>query len=483
MKEIPLNSDQDKAFARIQQFIQNGRERAFILKGAAGTGKTTLLSHLKKWLKEEKLANIYLSTTGRAAQVLAEKTGSTTSTIHSHLYVLDKIDSPTKTSQDPWVDQNGQLILVFGLKTETGNDTPPKVIVIDEASMISAVKTQQNQATYFGSGNLLKDLIEANPTSKFIFVGDPYQLPPVENNQSLKSVALSETLLQNIFKLSAASYELTQIMRQDSESAIITIAQSLRQQIDNLQNNEPIYFPMTASDNVVTFESEAKLFAYYKKVFNEYGTNLTKFIAHSNGEVHGANKYIRLMLRPRDKLGFIGKGEPLLVTQNCGPLMWLNGDIIETVVPAKYDRGYTIGLDFYRSTFKRISTGDVQNYRLINNLLFSKDPNLTNADFKILLIDFDKRMRNRNIKRNSKVYLEELGKDPYVNALRCKFGYAVSCHKAQGGEWDHVFLKFDPKYLFMKPKEYVLRWLYTAVTRSSKNLYLVGGGYIKESDR
>lgn len=480
MNKRPLNADQEKALKNIQHFIKKGRERAFILKGAAGTGKTTLLSHLRSWLIDEKISNAYLSTTGRAAQVLKEKTGAKTSTIHAHLYVLDEVNSPVPTTEDPWVDEKGQLVLKFGLKTTQGEEPPPKVIVVDEASMISIEQIHHSQAAYFGSGNILEDLIQASQDSKFIFVGDAYQLPPITNSKDLTSIALSETHLMNLFGLRSIAYELTQIMRQDSDSSILDIAHSLRQQIDDIQSNKPIYFPKVYSDHIKVFNKEYELFGHYKQTYKKYGSNQVKFIAHSNGEVHGANRYIRILMTPKDLLGRIGIGEPLLVTQNCRPLEWFNGDIIQAIVPAKYDKGHTESLDFYKCKFKRLYDGDVQNYRLIHSHLFSKEANLDLQDFRVLLIDFDMRMRKRGIKRNSTEYLDQMKNDPYLNALRCKFGYAVSCHKAQGGEWEHVFLKFDPQYLFRRPKDYVLRWLYTAVTRSSKNLYLLGGQYIKE---
>lgn len=170
----------------------------------------------------------------------------------------------------------------------------------------------------------------------------------------------------------------------------------------------------------------------------------------------------------------------MLVTQNNLISGLLNGDLV--VVKSLGIRIKRANFNFIEVQVEELFTKKVHNQMLIEDVLYANETNLTSEQFKSLLIDFHYRMKDKGISHKQGLYFDNMRKDPYLNALRAIYGYALTCHKGQGGEWNNVFLDFPP-YFSKAQKPYVYQWLYTAVTRAKKELYLVDGFWIDGYDR
>lgn len=346
----------------------------------------------------------------------------------------------------------------------------PDLIVVDEASMLSDEKAMDGQAAYFGSGNIMLDLMTQSWPAKLLFVGDPFQLPPITFSDKFLSPALSSETLQKKYNRKVKSFSLKSIVRQASESPIIQLTEALRNQLVNLDPTIPISIPVLNHPDIEYERVPYKFFEKYMTVYNRHGHDETIYLANSAGQTFGANIYMRKIKYPmRNEL--IHKGEPLLVVQNCQAIGVFNGELIKVINTPSIETH--AGVKFYQFNFQSVSSPETFNFRMIAHMPFTKEQSLERETLNRLLKDFDERMRNRRISRNSKEYLDALMNDEYANALRCKFGYASTCHKAQGSEWDHVFVSISSEFLFKYHKEYVLRWLYTAFSRAGKKLYLL----------
>ena len=212
---VILNKQQEKIFNELKTFSKN-QNNIFILKGFAGTGKTTLMSGFIKYLEYEKITFQLLSSTGRAAKILSDKTNMKASTIHSHIYTFNGLSEDLEELHDQQlsnVDDSGQVSLLFGLTEFSGKETV--LYIIDEASMISDKKSPGTSFARFGDGDLLSDLLKYDRKGKFLFLGDPCQLPPINQRSS---PALSAKYISTEHEKDVTEFELTQIMRQEMES-------------------------------------------------------------------------------------------------------------------------------------------------------------------------------------------------------------------------------------------------------------------------
>ncbi|RMG84587.1 MAG: hypothetical protein D6714_07605 [Bacteroidetes bacterium] len=467
---VLLTPHQQAAFEKIRQFVQSAHQQIFVLKGYAGTGKTTLIRFLLEWLRETdgRVVPVLLASTGRAAKVLEMATGATAKTVHSHIYSFNVLESEGEKAGDGWKKETtGQLILNFELKRPPEAKNRTYLYVVDEASMLSHLKNEQNTLTRFGSGNLMLDLLDFAKGHKILFVGDPVQLPPPVGNNPFSS-ALSEDFLRKNFRKEVESFELTEIHRQKAGDPILALATRLREVVTTGQDAD-----WEAMMNV-TGPSVFKMFTQGPMI-DRY-LDLTKsrwdealILTHSNKQAFYLNEMIRKKRFSGENPRHLLEGELLMIVQNCQHIPLANGDqvFVRKVRPA----GRRSGFFFLEVEVEAVHDGQVYKSLLIHDFLFRPDPNLDPERQRALLIDFDKRARHRGLRRNSDEYRAAMQTDDYLNALRAKFGYAVTCHKAQGGEWPNVFVNLSETLRMLHP-EIRFRWLYTAVTRAQKALFI-----------
>jgi ATP-dependent exoDNAse (exonuclease V) alpha subunit len=308
-----LKPQQKKAFAALCNFLSNKTDQVFILKGYAGTGKTTLLSGLLKRLEEDKIPFALLASTGRAAKVLSNITKTPASTIHSHIYVFndlsEDLEKISEYQQNIMVDDKGQISLVFDLKPI---DSPTeKIYIIDEASMISDKTDKSTSFAKFGTGNLLVDIISYNKKGRFLFVGDPCQLPPISQENS---PALSSSYISEKFDLKTSEYELTDIIRQTNNNGIIIASLKLRQLYHLNPQVKYANLPVKGYQNIHIESSHAGLVNHYIEKIKIEGFYNSTLICQTNKHCAALNRIIRSSFYTNPEK--ICEGDLLMVTQN-----------------------------------------------------------------------------------------------------------------------------------------------------------------------
>lgn len=470
-KAICLTHDQNCAMARFIEFI-NGNGRVFILKGYAGTGKTTLVKEMIRQLNDNRTVHKLLASTGRAAKVLSDKAEEPASTIHGCIYRytdfnqdLEKVASEREKSG---VDNSGQLLINFELTVLEPERTT--VYFIDEASMVSDKEEKQPMQATFGSGRLLNDLLQHDSKGKFVFIGDNCQLPPVHQRFS---PALSVDYFQNVFHEAAIEVSLTDIKRQASGNDIVLAASKMRGLYEHPQPWKWAKFPMRGYKDIQIKYSQAEMVQMYISRIRKYGYNDSTYICFSNKQCDTITKIIRTALGLTSPQ--LQKGDLLLVTQNNNISGVMNGDQVE--VDSVQIKEVRAGLTFLEVSFHEVLTKHEYSQLLIADILYANQTNLSAQQQKELFLDFYYRMKKKGIRQKTKEFNDMMMFDPYLNALRAVFGFALTCHKVQGGEWNHVFLDI-PRSLPVMEKPYVYQWLYTAMTRARKALYLVDDFYI-----
>ena len=442
--------DQSEALKRIAGYIcENTNDVIFLLTGYAGTGKTSLISSVVKTLDLLRMRSVLLAPTGRAAKVLASFAGKQAFTIHKKIY-------RQKSSRDGM----GSFVLDRNLHKET-------YFIVDEASMVS---NNSNDISLFGSGKLLDDLIEyvySGIDCKLIIVGDTAQLPPVG---SVLSPALDPDALKEYgFKL--ISTELKQVVRQSETSGILMNATRIRSQIAGNDLAHPA-LDCTGFKDVIRITGEELI----EEISGSYGTcgiEGTIIVVNSNKQANRYNQGIRNRIFFREEeistgdLVMVVKNNYFLTEDEDGSGFIANGDIAEVRRIRKYEERY--GFRF-ADMLLRFTDYDLEvESKVMLDVLHLDTPALPvdkNKElFHNVLADY------LNIKTRRKQY-EAVRNDPYFNALQIKFSYAVTCHKAQGGQWERVFIDqgmFNRKEITID----YLRWFYTALTRATERLYLV----------
>lgn len=472
-----LSNGQQEAFDLMKSFVfEKNDYSVFILKGYAGTGKTTLLKYFIEACCEAKKTITLMASTGRAAAVLKKKAKFNATTIHSLIYKFDEIKA---TSDDAWTlkgGETGQLFLNFtpGLSfTEDLTD----LYIVDEASMVSGHASDKISATKFGSGNVLQDLLNVVSGSKIIFVGDPCQLPPVDEVSF--SAALEKNYLETEYNKKVMEYELTEVQRQASGSEVLSIATPIRRKlVNNMIPEWPKIELKGYYRDIKLFNSTEALIKQYLAAYKTHGLESCIFITHSNNEAFENNMEIRRHLFPG--AARVQVGDLLMVVKNCMLTGLRNGD--QVIVLAVLGSEIRVNLTFLRVKIKEVHTGVVYETQLLETLLNNTMANLSTEESRALIIDFDMRMKNANCKRNTQEYKARMKNDVYVNVLQAKFGYSITLQKAQGGEWEHVFLNitksvYAPKYA--GKTQDMLKWFYTALTRTQKYLYVNEGSWLK----
>tara|TARA_R110001592_G_scaffold302869_3_gene574878 strand:- start:28287 stop:31136 length:2850 start_codon:yes stop_codon:yes gene_type:complete len=486
--EYELTQGQTELVQQLDEFLNSRTDNVFLLRGYAGTGKTFITKGLTEYFKALRRNYVLSAPTGKAAKVIASKTQSPAFTIHKTIYSFKDI---SEFSVDGLEGTETYKLYAKLAVNELSADT---VYIVDESSMISDV---YNESEFFrcGSGHLLKDFLEFvnldhnDHGKKIIFIGDDAQLPPVDMPFS---PALDSQYLVKEYGLKTREYELTEVVRQKSGSGVMANAISIRKALKAKVFNQ-LDIDLSLPD-VVHVEHADLISRYLQSCDGKINTK-SIVIAHSNADVAAYNRRIREEFFPdrsevcvKDKLMvvnnsdyfgfFISNGDFGQVLQIYGepelrhvPIRRKNketGDLEELTVPLQF-RDVCV-------RFRDID-GDIREFdaKIIETLLYSDDKALSSDQNKAVYIDFC--IRYPGLKRKSLEFKETLRADPYFNALRVKFGYAITCHKAQGSEWENVFVKCKTHQNQMCADYF--RWLYTAITRTSMQLFLLDEPHIR----
>ncbi len=447
---------QENAFVALGRFFSDfGPSRCFVMRGYAGTGKTTLVGTVVRLLPSLSLRSVLLAPTGRAAKVMSRYANKPAHTIHKKIY-----RKKVALSMDA----------AFGLAPNPHTNT---LFIVDEASMIA------NERSFFGSKGLLDDLmayIRNGENCAVMFVGDTAQLPPVGMAQS---PALDAKYLEAAYGLTAYGIEMTDVVRQEQHSGILANATSVRQLIQRATTgSESPGFPRlrTAGYRDVFRMTGQRLIDGLNYAYDTYGMDNSLVICRSNKNANLYNQHIRntILYREEELTG----GDYVMVVRNN--YHWLaleterdgfiaNGDtaLVRRVRNVHEQHGF-------RFADVTLEFADMEGMepiacRVILDSLHSESAQLADEDQQRL---YDSVMEDYLHIPDKRERIAALKADPYFNALQIKFAMAVTCHKAQGGQWDIVFV--DQGYLNddMLDTEF-LRWLYTASTRAVKELYFV----------
>lgn len=463
---MTLTLSQQSAFQQFEEFV-NSDDRIFILKGSAGTGKTTLLKALVESLCKKGCKCVLMAPTGRASFILGEKTGYSAATIHRTIY---QIEEGLKD------DGSGQL--VFGLRhnDDSLNNT---IYFVDEASMVSDLYSE-NDMFKFGSGYLLKDILDYCGFRKIVFVGDYAQLPPV--GQAF-SPAMSAEYLQETYHTSCREAMLKEVVRQIEDSFVYKNATFVRDAIESDRYNE-----FAIKDGEDVNKSEA-LIEDYKNITQGSIDQNAIVIAYTNKQVLDYNLAIREYLFHSSQEHLL-PGDLLIVSRNNyhyseelynGTIVRVLSCDLDGMLEKRTVRFNTSEKNAYGETVVaekelvfRKAVIETASHNQVSCLIL--DSFITDASAghdkewnQALIVDFNHRMRQNGISIGSEEYRERMKSDPYLHALVCKYGYAITCHKAQGGEWEKVFVDMD-RLGGVQTNGY-FRWVYTAITRSSKSLW------------
>ena len=441
----------------LAEFLLSEDDRkAFLLCGYAGTGKTSLISALVRTLEQLERKTVLLAPTGRAAKVFSGYSGKSAHTIHKCIY-------------------RQKSILDGNTFTLTENRAQNTLFIVDEASMIS------NEGNSIGgTGALLDDLVEfvySGRGCSLLLLGDTAQLPPVGEQLS---PALTESYLRSMF-LNVTRVELTQVMRQLDNSGILYNATTLRQSIASEDTYSLPQIKLDGFEDIQNVQGD-ELIEAIESNYNKAGMDETIILCRSNKRANVYNEGIRRRILYREEE--LSRGDMLMIVKNN--YYWrevlgkedktqlekldfiANGDMAEIVRVNGTEEMY--GFRFADVTLSFIDYEDCEmDVKILLDTLTSESPSLTREESERL---FTAVWEDYPEIRSKRKRMEEVRENPYYNALQVKYGYAVTCHKAQGGEWKRVFI--DQGYIsedMVNPDYY--RWLYTAFTRASEKLHLV----------
>ncbi|WP_299821663.1 AAA family ATPase [uncultured Pontibacter sp.] len=442
--------DQAKLFTKLDEFIltKDQERQVFLLKGYAGTGKTTVVTSLVKILNKFGYKYVLLAPTGRAAKVMSSYSGKPAHTIHKKIY---------RQTANPFSEG-----LSFSRMPNKADNT---VYIIDEASMIS-------DESGFGENGLLQDLLQfvfCKKNNKLLLIGDTAQLPPV--GQTL-SPSLDMEYMKSNFRCHVQEMELKQVMRQAEASGILMNATQLR---DRMKQEKLEIKLFTKGWRDIYQMTGEKLEDGLRYAYDKFGVEGTIVICRSNKMANMYNQHIRRRIFFAEEE--IGVGDYLMIVRNN--YFWLakdsdigfmaNGDFVEVTKIIRDEDMYGFRFADVRVRFVDYPDAPEEEVKIMLDTLYTDAPALPAEQNKKL---YEEVLKDYMDIPNKKERYKELKKNPYLNALLVKFAYALTCHKAQGGQWkavfvDQGFLKDD-----MVNEEFA-RWLYTALTRSSEELYLL----------
>ena len=455
--ELPFEPNEEKEglFRALGAFlVSRDAQKAFILKGYAGTGKTSVISALVRAMQALKQPCVLLAPTGRAAKVLSRYSGEQAYTIHKKIY-----------------RQNQLGMEAFSLCDNLHRNT---LFIVDEASMLSGNRDN----TTFGSGCLLDDLVKyvySGSNCSLLLLGDDAQLPPVG---SLNSPALDEAFMAS-YGLHVSGFGLQEVARQALDSGILSEATRLRQEIQNsnfkiqnlsIQPNGRDIIKVPGEEVIDTLEQS----------WRTVGAEETLIIARSNKMTNLYNQGVRArILWKEDDLS---NGDRLMVSKNnyfwaeeYKDLEFLaNGDMLE--ITRLTNRHEMYGFHFAKASLRSVDYNWEIEALVWLDTLTTDSPEANYALQKEL---FARIAEDFPEIRNKKELVKRIYESPYYNALQVRFAYCVTCHKAQGGQWKHVYIdtagigEDEQRMADESERREYLRWLYTALTRSTEKIYLL----------
>ena len=432
-------------------FLLSQKENpTYILRGYAGTGKTSLVKTLVRTLPAIGMRYVLMAPTGRAAKVLSNYTGQNASTIHRKIY-------QAMTYPD------GSIRIA-----RAENKYKHTLFIVDEASMIGEQKE-------FGGSSLLDDLLSyvfSGEDCRLLLIGDTAQLPPVESNES---PALNCDYLKSQFPITAATYELTEVKRQALESGILYNATDIRELISqSLYEYALPIFHLQGFDDIQKIEPET-FEEMLHNAFANISDNEAVIVCKSNKRANMFNQAIRGRILNIE--GEIATGDKLMVVKNN--YFWAegnntisfiaNGDMAEIRKIKHFEEMY--GFRFADVELSFTDYPDAHNIeaKILLDTLNSNSPSLTNEESQQLFTAIEEDYMDIPNRRER---YKEMKKNPWFNALQVKFAYALTCHKTQGGQWSSVFI--DSSLNLKETLEVEdLRWLYTALTRAQERVYFV----------
>lgn len=446
------NAEQEALMQELMAFtFSDEHPSCFVLKGYAGTGKTSILGAYIKALAKNKRWSVLMAPTGRAAKVLASRSGKPASTIHKRIYF-------TNTSAEGSVKIN-----------IAPNKSKNTVFIVDEASMLGDFSLQSDGSV---SRNLLDDVIQyvfSGENCKLIFLGDEGQLPPVGAEES---PALSTKYLDHHYpRIHFSVYGLTEVVRQVAESGILANATRIRHArgTDYLPKLDLKHFP-----DVKAVPGE-ELIQEIESAYDTFGSEEVMIVTRSNKRANLYNQHIRNRILYMEEE--LAGGDLVMAVKNN--YFWLdptstagfiaNGELLRIHRVRRIEVLYNVR--FAHLEVSLIDYPDIDRFETIAfmDALTVEAPSLGRDFMKALFFEIEKDYFHE---RNKQKRYQEIMKSPYFNALQLKFAYAVTCHKSQGGQWSAVFVDhgfIDETQL----DDSFLRWLYTAVTRATERLYFV----------
>jgi len=480
-KHLNLSTGQETALTKLEAFLASPVQ-VFMLKGYAGSGKTTILKGLVEYLNAVEKDFALMAPTGRAAKVIREKTGQEAFTIHKSIY-----------SYEDMVEIEEGDSFYYYYKIRNNVDVAGKIFIVDEASMLSDAKSE-GEFFRFGSSHLLSDLIiytrvaQPNVNSKIIFVGDPCQLPPVGDNSSK---AFDAVYLNDKFYISSDEMEMKEVKRQGDESGILKAASKIRKSISahyfndfNLRSNgkdilNPTYdtfldtWQEAASPKIIITSKNKTCLDINNQIRERIFSKPNLPIQKSDIVIMGGNNYRKDVFNGEfavvNNVGEITRDETVRFYLKSNLSKKNKSKAIE--VRLKWRRVELV----FPDSKNKVVTG-----QMLENFLYG-DNTLRPEEMQALYIDF--KNRHPKLKPRTNEFKEAIINDDFFNCLLLKFGYVITCHKAQGGEWDNVFTIWDNDNMAGfdcfrdkqrkagKTNQDFYRWAYTAITRASKSLY------------
>ena len=456
--ELPFepNAEKEGLFKALGSFIVSREPRkAFILRGYAGTGKTSVVSALVRSLSALKQPCILLAPTGRAAKVLSRYSGAQAYTIHKKIY-----------------RQNQLGVEAFSLSDNLHKHT---LFIVDEASMLSAARDNST----FGSGCLLDDLVKYvynGQECSLLLLGDDAQLPPVG---SLNSAALDAEFMARSYQLAITHYQLSEVARQALDSGILSEATRIRESIGDLSLVIGDLSIRPNGIDIIQVPGE-EVIETLEQSWREVGAEETLIIARSNKMTNLYNQGVRArILWKEDDLS---NGDRLMVsknnyfwTQEYKDLEFLaNGDMLE--ITRLTNRHELYGFNFAKASLRSVDYDWEIEALVWLDTLTTDSPEANYALQKTL---FSRIAEDYPEIKNKKELIKRIYESPYYNALQVRFAYCVTCHKAQGGQWKHVYIdtsgigEDEARMSDASERREYLRWLYTAVTRSTEKIFIL----------
>jgi ATP-dependent exoDNAse (exonuclease V) alpha subunit len=445
---------QDSFFQKIAAFLTDTKnETIFVLKGYAGTGKTTVISTIVNNLIEINKKYVLLAPTGRAAKVIANYSSKPAYTIHKKIYF------PKKSSGGG---------VAFTMQQNKHKNT---IFIIDEASMIS---DQSNESKMYENGSLLDDLISyvySGENCKMILLGDTAQLPPISLDIS---PALNTETLELNYDKRVDWIELDEVMRQELNSGILFNATELRELLKDTFITE-FKFKLRGFKDVIRLTDGYDIQDAINQAYSNYSIEDTAFIVRSNKRANQYNEQIRMKIL--DKESDLSVGDFLMVVKNN--YFWLkekdeagfiaNGDIIEVLEIYSFKEFY--GFNFAKVKIRMVDYPNQIPFEtvLILDTIKSESPSLTYEQSNSL---YSEVMKDYEHLTSKYAKFQKVKENEFFNGLQVKFSYAITCHKSQGGQWNTVFIE-QPYLPDGMDRDYI-RWLYTAMTRAKDRLYLIG---------